>query len=158
MKTKWKRHGVWRAAVIGLWLVLIGCVHCAWADVAGPVVGFVRVEVTSQTQWVQPPVQPSAAQTDAGETAGQVLSDYLGEQFRSGADADAADWIGFESQDAPGRTSMVWRDTQGQWRDSDGETVEPSFTEEFWLELVFDPGELESGDGRELVLCGEAHW
>jgi hypothetical protein len=148
-----------RATVsIALGILSIWSVGGTSGEVTGPVVGFVRVEVTLETQWVGPPVRPWAPQTDAGETAGQVLKDFLGEEFRSSTDAEGADLIGLETDDSPDEVSMMWRDTQGQWRDPSGEAVEPIFTEGFWLELKLDPVESESGDTRELVLCGEAVW
>jgi hypothetical protein len=97
-----------------------------------------------------------------------VLSDYLGEEFRSGTDASSvqngasnADLIGLVSeQDHTGNVTVIWRDQQGQWRDLAGEAVEPPIAGAagFWLDLVFEAEESDGIQTRELVLSGQAVW
>jgi hypothetical protein len=151
---KWAGVGITLglALVYGSW---------AWAEVEGPVVGFARLEVGIGSQWVTPTVQPFAPQADAGETKAQVLTEYLGEEFVSAADVNDADWIGCGSTaDGSGGVSMMWRDPQGQWRDSTGNAVDSACAgaSGFWVDLVFDAGEWTGAQTRELVLSGEAVW
>jgi hypothetical protein len=152
--------------VVGIALGLMLVCGSTWAGVEGPVVGFVRLEVGPGTQRVEPTVRPWAPQTEQGETAGQALSDYLGEGFRSGTDASSiqngaslADRIGFVSEQ-DGEVMLLWRDQQGQWRDLAGEAVEPPLVgaDGFWLDLVFEAEESDGIQTRELVLSGEAVW
>jgi hypothetical protein len=147
-----------RMAVVALGVGMC-CVHQAWADVAGPVVGFVRVAVDPGPQWVAPTVQPFAPKTDEGETQSQTLTDYMGNDFFPATNATNADWIGFASTE-DGDVTMIWRDQQGQWHDLLGNTVDPACTgaSGFWVDLVFDADELNGMQPRELVLSGQVVW
>ena len=141
--------------------LMLGCGSRAWAEVEGPVGGFVRVAVESGPQWVTPSVQPFAPETNAGETKAQVLTEYLGDEFVSATDANGADWIGFASApDGSGAVAMIWRDPQGQWHDSIGNAVDPACAgvSGFWVDLVFDAVEWTGARTRELVLSGQAVW
>jgi hypothetical protein len=125
------------------------------------VVGFQRVEVDPGPQWVEPSLRPFAPQTDEGETTGQVLSSYLGDDFRSGTSANDADLVGCGAQqDGTGEVSMMWRDQQEHWRDRAGNDAEPdaNCVAGFWLELVFDGKDSAGTRSRELVLSGQVVW
>jgi hypothetical protein len=141
--------------------VLFTLACSARADLAGPVVGFERIEVNPGPQWVAPTVYPFAPQTDEGETTGQVLNVYLGDEFQSSTNVYSADWVGFGAdQNGTGQVSMVWRDDQQQWRDLEGDDAEPDPTGALglWLDLVFDPDESINPQTRELVLSGQVIW
>ena len=140
-------------------LILFSVRAAVFAEVTGPVVGFVRIEVEvgKGPQRIEPAVRPS--QTTDDETAAQALSDYLGEEFLSGDDAINADWIGLElDDDGVTDIAMLWKDQRGQWHDMLGNPVEPECTDAstFWLDLAFD--ETADAETRELVLSGEMVW
>jgi hypothetical protein len=131
------------------------------ADTNGPVVGFQRLEIGAGPQWVSPSVQPFAPQTIEGETTGQVLVAYLGEDFLTGTNANDADWVGCnDTQNGSGEVMMTWCDRRSQWHDLTGNSVDPTCTNAigFWFDLTFYGVSPTNQSGRELVLSGQTVW
>lgn len=147
-----------RGVALGLALLVFNQVL---ADVTGPVVGFQKIEVGTGSQWITPTIQPFVPDTTVGETKAQALANYFGEDFVSNTNADSSDWIGCGSaQDTGSSVTMIWRDQQGQWRDLQGNALDPdcSNASGFWLDLVFGTTISTSIQTRELVLSGQVVW
>lgn len=145
-----------RVAGLALGLVLFWRLGVS-AEVTGPVVGFVRVEVGMGPQHIEPTVRPFTPNED--ETKAEMLTDYLGDEFIAASDAIEADWVGVAVTDnGADEVTMMWRDQDGQWRDLQGNETDPECenAHEFWLDLFFEAN--RPTETRELVLAGQVVW